>query len=69
MGRRAGLCPVRPLPLTDRTKIPRESSCLSRSEGRIRGGHGEGRNRTGDTTVFSRVLYQLSYLANWRNPV
>jgi hypothetical protein len=27
------------------------------------GGSGEGRNRTGDTTVFSRVLYQLSYLA------
>ena len=26
-------------------------------------GSGEGRNRTGDTTVFSRVLYQLSYLA------
>jgi hypothetical protein len=26
--------------------------------------HGEGRNRTGDTTVFSRVLYQLSYLAS-----
>ena len=25
--------------------------------------HGEGRNRTGDTTVFSRVLYRLSYLA------
>ena len=25
---------------------------------------GEGRNRTGDTTVFSRVLYQLSYLAS-----
>jgi hypothetical protein len=24
---------------------------------------GEGRIRTGDTTVFSRVLYQLSYLA------
>jgi hypothetical protein len=24
---------------------------------------GEGRNRTGDTTVFSRVLYALSYLA------
>ena len=32
-----------------------------------RGGkHGEGRNRTGDTTVFSRVLYQLSYLAAGR---
>jgi hypothetical protein len=26
---------------------------------------GEGRNRTGDTTVFSRVLYRLSYLAAW----
>jgi hypothetical protein len=24
---------------------------------------GEGRIRTGDTTIFSRVLYQLSYLA------
>ena len=23
---------------------------------------GEGRNRTADTAVFSRVLYQLSYL-------
>jgi hypothetical protein len=28
---------------------------------------GEGRNRTGDTTIFSRVLYQLSYLAAPRN--
>jgi hypothetical protein len=26
-------------------------------------GGGETRNRTGDTTIFSRVLYQLSYLA------
>ena len=25
--------------------------------------YGEGRDRTGDTTIFSRVLYQLSYLA------
>jgi hypothetical protein len=25
--------------------------------------NGEGQNRTGDTTIFSRVLYQLSYLA------
>jgi hypothetical protein len=24
---------------------------------------GEGRDRTGDTAIFSRVLYQLSYLA------
>ena len=28
--------------------------------------YGEGRNRTGDPTVFSRVLYQLSYLAEER---
>jgi hypothetical protein len=26
---------------------------------------GEGRNRTADTAVFSRVLYQLSYLPVW----
>ena len=25
--------------------------------------YGQGRNRTADTTIFSRVLYQLSYLA------
>jgi hypothetical protein len=29
----------------------------------LSGEYGEGRNRTGDTTVFSRVLYRLSYLA------
>jgi hypothetical protein len=29
--------------------------------------NGEGGNRTHDTTIFSRVLYQLSYLAwDWR---
>ena len=26
----------------------------------------EGQNRTGDTTIFSRVLYQLSYLGTSR---
>ena len=35
---------------------PDESDALERSDG-------ETRNRTGDTTIFSRVLYQLSYLA------
>ena len=30
----------------------------------IRRRDGEARNRTGDTTIFSRVLYQLSYLAD-----
>ena len=29
-------------------------------------GYGETRTRTGDTTIFSRVLYQLSYLAAMR---
>jgi hypothetical protein len=29
---------------------------------------GEGRNRTADTTIFSRVLYQLSYLACCKLP-
>ena len=33
------------------------------ASGGLAGANGEGRNRTGDTTVFSRVLYQLSYLA------
>ena len=33
------------------------------SERPANGLDGEGRNRTGDTTIFSRVLYQLSYLA------
>jgi hypothetical protein len=31
-----------------------------------RGRDGEGQDRTGDTTIFSRVLYQLSYLAGRR---
>jgi hypothetical protein len=36
----------------------------------MRGGaDGEGQNRTGDTTIFSRVLYQLSYLAYWRDGI
>jgi hypothetical protein len=26
--------------------------------------YGQGRNRTADTAIFSRVLYQLSYLAD-----
>ncbi len=32
-------------------------------EGATRSGDGETQTRTGDTTIFSRVLYQLSYLA------
>jgi hypothetical protein len=30
--------------------------------------NGEGQNRTADTTIFSRVLYQLSYLARGMTP-
>ena len=29
---------------------------------------GQGRSRTADTTIFSRVLYQLSYLAEKKPP-
>src|SRR5690606_8348054 len=44
--------------------------CLSTSASRTRRGlrgamaGAEGRDRTGDTTIFSRVLYQLSYLGS-----
>ena len=44
-------------------------ACCARERARTQPGDapqpsdGEGRNRTGDTTIFSRVLYQLSYLA------
>jgi hypothetical protein len=41
----------------------REEVIMARAAGRTSSRSGEGRNRTGDTTVFSRVLYQLSYLA------
>jgi hypothetical protein len=34
-----------------------------RIEQGLNGRYGETRTRTGDTTIFSRVLYQLSYLA------
>ena len=30
--------------------------------------HGQGQNRTADTMIFSHVLYQLSYLAQTKNP-
>ena len=36
---------------------------MCREAARTSVGDGEGRNRTGDPTVFSRVLYRLSYLA------
>jgi DNA-binding response OmpR family regulator len=42
-------------PTGETGRFPREASRASVC--------GEGRNRTGDTTVFSRVLYRLSYLA------
>ena len=40
-----------------RVRAEPEALCLDREL------HGEGQNRTADTTIFSRVLYQLSYLA------
>ena len=47
--------PVSAQPLRPKTSnrlLPWEKRC-----------YGETQNRTGDTTIFSRVLYQLSYLA------
>jgi hypothetical protein len=44
--------------------IRREDACASSTAtGRATELHGETQIRTGDTTIFSRVLYQLSYLA------
>ena len=34
----------------------------------LRTSHGQGQNRTADTMIFSHVLYQLSYLAQTKNP-
>jgi hypothetical protein len=47
-------------PLAAQARLPRclETTVLS----------GQGRNRTADTTIFSRVLYQLSYLAKKIRP-
>jgi hypothetical protein len=40
-------------------------SCIRRKR---RFFHGQGQNRTADTMIFSHVLYQLSYLAQTKNP-
>ncbi len=45
-------------------KVAPPPNCWSKPPGELTGGDdGEGGNRTHDTTIFSRVLYQLSYLA------
>ena len=51
----------RPRSEVDPTRAPENAHALRSA--RTARANGEGRNRTGDTTVFSRVLYQLSYLA------
>lgn len=67
-GWRAVLCSLRPT----QARAWAHPGCLGSSEHartrsknriRVRKGYGETRTRTGDTTIFSRVLYQLSYLA------
>jgi hypothetical protein len=65
-------------PIMAQRQLPEPEASLELAHGVIHAGHaqlflrlsslsnvsyGEGRNRTGDTTVFSRVLYRLSYLA------
>jgi hypothetical protein len=54
----SGRCPIEcpnsaELVASEKKKIPLECGIAD----------GETRTRTGDTTIFSRVLYQLSYLA------
>jgi hypothetical protein len=46
----------------NRTRERRQARPVVGSSGLARA-NGEGQNRTADTTIFSRVLYQLSYLA------
>ncbi len=50
--------PVRSQPLCGKRKRPENELQTGRKER----GSAEGRNRTGDTMIFSHVLYQLSYL-------
>ena len=45
------------------TRAPHASRAMTQTGDAPQPGNGEGQNRTGDTTIFSRVLYQLSYLA------
>jgi hypothetical protein len=45
-----------------------ERRCVTGAESRACR-DGETRTRTGDTTIFSRVLYQLSYLAAGREDI
>ena len=63
--------PLRLIPRTSRQpSVVQESSrrCTTEQESRtlrdFSRPDGETRTRTGDTTIFSRVLYQLSYLAS-----
>ena len=51
-------------PQTKGTQVP-DSGSETLLRARIRAG-GQGQNRTADTTIFSRVLYQLSYLTRCR---
>jgi hypothetical protein len=53
----AALCGVQPRSVGE----PEEGQMKTEFAGTS--GSGETRTRTGDTTIFSRVLYQLSYLA------
>ena len=59
--------PRRPAPRSRPAPITATGGCVScvlTGQGYCgQGADGEGRDRTGDTTVFSRVLYQLRYLA------
>src|ERR1700729_1266470 len=50
-------------------RFPRDARCRQTPVFmRVSGADGERRTRTADTSIFSRVLYQLSYLAATPDP-
>jgi hypothetical protein len=51
------------LPVPDQTAAGHDPEIRKLPVSRVSPDDGETRTRTGDTTIFSRVLYQLSYLA------
>ena len=55
-------------PVLETGALPIELRTFGRPSTTAPSSSGQGRNRTADTTIFSRVLYQLSYLANKYRP-
>ncbi len=57
------------LPIGELSIEPDATSCDVRGDPAMRRSGGQTRNRTEDTSIFSAVLYQLSYLAPCRSAI